>query len=83
MKQVFRVGDLVDIVPYDTVADNYCINRRNWEIQQAMNPQTVANVRLDGDHIEIENDAWSFTWPYWAFVPHESAVSLPEVEDLL
>lgn len=83
MKYEIHVGDLVDIVPYDTVADDYGIARENWEYQQAMNPQTVADVWCDGEHIELENERYGFTWPNWAFVPHESSVSLPSVEDLL
>ncbi len=87
MKQVFQVGDLVDIVPYDTVDDDYGIERWCWEYQRELNPQKIISSFYisvpDEDSYEIENDRYHFTWPSWAFVPHESTVSLCPVDDLI
>ena len=88
-KQVFHVGDVVDIVPHENVRDDFSIGRSDWERERSRNPHVIDGIEYrDGSDyigcytIKMPDEEYSFCWPPDAFVLHEEPVRV-EVGDLL
>lgn len=77
-KEIFREGDVVELLPYDDVGDHCGIRRYSWEAVRDQNPFVIASA--SGRVVYLKDIAYFFRPS--AFVRYYEPILAP-VEDLL
>lgn len=80
----FCVGDWVDVVPYDAVADNWGIGKIQWDDAVQNNPHLITNIVTYETNAtyNISGPQGDFYWPQHALVPAVLS-HFADVDDLL
>lgn len=77
MKEIFRAGDKVELLPYDQVKNHLGVSRQTWEQLCSIIPMTIDFI--DGDDLCTRETGFFFKRA--AFVRHVEYAT--EVGDLL
>lgn len=77
MKEIFRVGDQVELLPYDQVENHLGVSCQTWERLRSIIPMTISII--DGDSLLVRETGFFFKRA--AFVRHVEHAT--EVGDLL
>lgn len=78
MKEIFREGDVVELLPYDDVKDHCGIRRHSWEAVRDQNPLVIASA--SGRAVYLKGIGYFFKPS--AFARYYEPILAP-VEDLL
>lgn len=86
IKERFYEGDVVDLVPYTAIVDDYGLSPLLWSRFEENNPHVIREVNLNDDgtvcYYGLEDDPVHWCWPPHAFALHERQAEV-EVGDLL
>lgn len=77
MKEIFREGDQVELLPYARVKDHLHISNTTWDKMRAQNPLTVC--RVEGDCVMVQGATLYFK--NTAFTKYAECIA--EVGDLV
>ena len=77
MREIFRAGDQVELLPYDQVKNHLGVSQRTWERLCSIIPMTIDII--DGDDLRVRETGFFFKRA--AFVRHVEYAT--EVGDLL
>lgn len=82
MKCQFYVGQLVNVVPADSVEQHFGIGVRFWSEAHAQNPHEIVRCSAGSHPSYCLKDSY-FDWPEYGLEPYEKHELLVIVEDLL
>ena len=77
----FHVFDLVDVKPWNDIADHYGIEQGSWVAMVAANPHQIASFDDYSNHfVRLQNSIYH--WPVQALTLHVE-LSFPTIDDLI
>lgn len=86
IKERFYDGDVVDLIPYESVVEDYGIGPYAWTSFVQKNPHVIRRAHLSDNgafsYYVFEDDALRLCWPPAGVVLHKRQV-IVEVGDLL
>ena len=82
MKDKFYVGQLVNVVPADSVERHFGIGVQFWREAHAQNPHEIVCCN-DGSILSYHIKDSCFEWPEYGLEPYDKHELLVTVEDLL
>lgn len=59
-KDVFEVGDMVNVKPYEDVADHYSIPKHVWDDFYENNPHEIIGFSFRGSALLNFDDSWAW-----------------------